>query len=444
MSTDSADITWCICLGLLLQGLTLYYCSKNDRLNRWRFLLHISAFLWIAMVFLKRFYIDQILPPRDAISHEMWARHVAECLAHQDFDNLTHILGIGNRGYRLVLGAFYWLTDAPQTATYAVHASLAYWGLLSMVDLYSQHFRASRIPFVVIALSVFCPSALFWTVGNIKEGAALWGICMTTRFTYMYLSKRKRKIQFLTILGAGTIAFFRPQMAVLWIVGLAGGTIKKDVKPGMIVVSLVGVVVTFYLIQMVAPAVVDKIVKNGLLETAQEEYELRASIGNSAINFRNGVPTPFISGGILLLTRPWPNEVHNISSLFAGVETWFVFVILCYQWIRCPDRKMVLMHPLTMSLLGALFCFSFYFSFMYNMGLMVRQRLMVYPAILGLVAIPAFARVMKEDWMQRQAAEKKRNAVAQLHSVAAKKSESDSEVADVETSRQNARDRRSA
>ncbi|MCA9041378.1 MAG: hypothetical protein KDA65_13580 [Planctomycetaceae bacterium] len=424
MTTDSSDITWCLCLGFLLQGLTLYYCSRNDRLHRWRFLLHVSAFLWIAMVFLKRFYIDQILPPRDAISHEMWARHVADLLSQENYLDLQPILGIGNRGYRLVLGAFYWISDAPETATYAVHACLAYWGLLSMVDLYSQHFRASRIPFVVIALSVFCPSALFWTVGNIKEGAALWGICMTTRFTYLYLTKRKKKGKFLAFFGAGTIAFFRPQMAVLWLVGLAGGNIKKDVKPGMIVVSLLGVVVTFYLIQMIAPAVVDKIVKNGLIETAQEEYEARSSLGNSAITYRNGVPTPFISGCILLLTRPWPNEVHNASSMFAGVETWFVFMVMCYQWMRCPDRKMVLMHPLTMSLLGALFCFSFYFSFMYNMGLMVRQRLMVYPAILGLIAIPALARVMKEDWLQRQAAEKKRNAVTQLHSKPAPKSES--------------------
>lgn len=416
MTTDSADITWCLCLGLLLQGLTLYYCSRNDRLNRWRFLLHLSAFLWIAMVFLKRYFIDEIMPPRDAISHEMWARHIADLLSQENYLDLQPLLGIGNRGYRLLLGAFYWLTSAPEIATYAVHGSLAYWGLLSMVDLYSQHFRASRIPFVVIAFSVFCPSALFWTVGNIKEGAALWGICMTVRFTYMYLAQRNRKFGFLTMLGVSTIAFFRPQMAILWLVGLAGGNIKKDVKPGMIVVSLAGVVVTFYLIQMIAPQVVDKIVNNGLLETAQEEYEARADLGNSAISYRNGVPTPFISGFILLISRPWPNEVHNISSLFAGVETWFLFVVICYQWWRCPDKKLVLMHPFTMALLGALFCFSFYFSFMYNMGLMVRQRLMVYPAILGLIAIPALARVMKEDWEQRQEAAKKQQSVAQLQS----------------------------
>lgn len=403
---QTSDIIACIALGGILQVLTAYYCQKNPALGKSQFLLQAAALSWIGMVFFKWYFLNAILPPADSVSHEFHARTVAQLFTDGHYETLFSYFGIGNRGYRFVLGLFYAITGLNEMTAYAVHAFLACWGMISLLDLYSKHFKADRIPFLLIMFSVFSPSTMFWAVGNLKEGAALWGICMMLRFTITYLPNHKHDPQTLSLIGFLTIAFLRPQIAVLWMAGIACGMFARQLKPQMVLVSLAGIVAAFFLIQQLAPGILETIAQKGLVATAEEEYQKRvgnnAAGGGMAITFARGKPTPFVSGCILILARPYPTEARNMVGYIASAETWLILSILVSLWCMVKDKTLVLRHPLTFSILGTLFGFSFFFSYMYNMGLMVRQRLMAYPLIFALMAIPALAEIVRKNFEKSQ------------------------------------------
>jgi len=239
-----------------------------------------------------------------------------------------------------------------------------------------------------------------------KEGAALWGICMMMRFTLIYLPSHKGKPQVLATIGFFTIALLRPQVAILWMAGIACGTLARQLKVKMVVTCLVGMVAAIFLIQQLAPGILETIGQKGLVATAEDEYQKRVGKneagGGAAITFASGRPTPVVSGLILILARPFPTEARNLVGYAASAETWVILCIMVSYWLMVKDKGLVLRHPFTFSILGTLFGFSFFFSYMYNMGLMVRQRLMAYPLILALMAIPALAEIVRKNYQKAQ------------------------------------------
>jgi len=340
---QTTDIIACVVLGVALQLLTAFYCQTNKAMGRSQFLLQGSALLWIGMVFLKWYYLNLILPPADSITHEHFSRIVAQLINDGQFSTLMTYFGIGNRGYQFALGIFYAITGFEEIVVYAVHACLAYWGLLSLLDLYTRHFKADRIPFILILFSVFSPSAMFWSVANMKEGAALWGICMMMRFTLIYLPSHKGKPQVLATIGFFTIALLRPQVAILWMAGIACGTLARQLKVKMVVTCLVGMVAAIFLIQQLAPGILETIGQKGLVATAEGEYLKRvgknAAGGGAAITFASGRPTPVFSGLILILARPFPTEARNLVGYAASAETWVILCIMVSYWLMVHHNR---------------------------------------------------------------------------------------------------------
>ncbi len=83
-----------------------------------------------------------------------------------------------------------------------------------------------------------------------------------------------------------------------------------------------------------------------------------------------------------------PEIPVRFSLLLAGLEIWILSFVGAIGWLFQRDRWKLLVTPFVTTLLVATFLIAFEFSYMYNMGLLVRQRLQILPAVLCLAVLP--------------------------------------------------------
>jgi hypothetical protein len=111
-------------------------------------------------------------------------------------------------------------------------------------------------------------------------------------------------------------------------------------------------------------------------------------------------PIPIVSGLVLILTRPWPTEVNAIDAFLAGMEVWVLGVFGLVNWKLARGKCRLGLHPALVTHLVLLLLMGFFFSYMYNMGLAVRQRLMCFPAILAIYTWPLMTRHSASNMLQ--------------------------------------------
>ena len=358
--------------------------------SRWRQVLRFAALFWCCTAIFKKVYLDYIFPPGDAIWHEWVAREVAELLRAGDFAGAGEFFGFGNPAYRFLLGVFYALTGAPELVTYTVNGALAYWGILAMLQALCQHTGCKNLPAKVIVPGLFLPSALLWTTTNLKEGLVLWGICMMLQWTFPRSNKRGKIPRLLQLMGMIALGLPRPHIALIWIVAINLLATWRSKKIGLFVLTSAGALASLFLLKLAAPVLFEAATGEGVASTLGGRYEhLTTNSDLASSHFLDKDPTPILTGVLLILFRPWPWEVRQISEFLAGVEVWWLASLGLWSWVRVPNKLSHLKHPCIISMLVCLAMLGFFFSYMYNMGLVVRQRLMVFPAVWLLYSWPA-------------------------------------------------------
>lgn len=386
-------------LAIALQVITIRICAHNRALWTWRRQFQLAAFIWVAMALAKKGYIDDIFPPSDALEHERVARDVAEQFTSGHFADAFANFGIGNDTYRFMLGVFYALTNAPEIVTYAVNGALGFWGLLSLLDVLCRQTKCVRLPGSVVGLVGFLPSGLVWTTANLKEGPVLWGICMMCYWMVPAAQQGARGRRILPIVGLLVVMAMRPHIAIAWLVAIAAGNFVYTKRSGLILASAAGTVVSIGLLSLLVPAFFDQMIGNGVSAALSSRYDDLST--NDRINgaaLAGSSPLPVISGLTLILFRPWPTEVERLDALLAGVEVWFLAVFGLVNWTLTPGRLRLREHPGLLVHVVALVLMGYFFSYMYNMGLVVRQRLMCFPAVLALYVWPLLAKQQAGKW----------------------------------------------
>jgi len=311
-------------------------CNRTPALLRRRSLLLTIAVVWAVVVVSKKLYIDDVIPPVDAIRHEATAREIAHHLREGDVSEGFAHLRTGNAGYRFILGAFYALTQAPEICTYAAHSALAFVGLLSLLETVVRQTRSARVPIWTVVLVCAAPSAVFWCTANLKEGLVICGICMMIRVTLE--SVQAQKWYKLLLPGAGTlvVALLRPHIALAWILALSVGVMVKRKSLGTLGIVSCGVICVLFAAHAYRPGLVSSAINGDILERMGDFHAKRAEIGGSAIKYAGGKPIPVCSGLILLTFRPLPFEVSNLNSLAACLEISLLTLLAMYG---CSDHN---------------------------------------------------------------------------------------------------------
>jgi hypothetical protein len=152
-------------------------------------------------------------------------------------------------------------------------------------------------------------------------------------------------------------------------------------------------VICALLLSYVAPDLFASAMSDGVSATLSERYQtLSARDAANGSSLTGGTPIPVVSGLLLVMFRPWPFEVEESHALLVGIEVWAFAAVGFYIWKSTRKRLRLLLHPAIATQIVALLLLSYYFSYMYNMGLVVRQRLMCFPAMLFIYFYPLLAK----------------------------------------------------
>jgi hypothetical protein len=263
--------------------------------------------------------------------------------------------------------------------------------MLSVLEMVCRQTLARRVPAWVVLLICGNPSALFWTTFNLKEGAMLWGLCMMLRGSLRSRSQALHEGILLPVIGTLTAGFLRPHIAAAYLVALGVGVVVRQRRLTLAVLAVPAMMGALAALQTIAPTVFESFADDGIGTTLAERYQQLNTLGGSAITYSRGAPIPFVSGFILLTLRPLPFEVTDVTTICAGAEIWFISAATLWGWYRLPERLRFATSAFAMTSIATVIFVSFYFTYMYNMGLMVRQRLMTFPVLLSLAVIPALA-----------------------------------------------------
>lgn len=386
-------VNYFVVLAIVIQAVILRTCTRHKALWRWRTFFHLAAFLWLAMALIKKGYIDDIHPPNDGLLHEATARDIADLLSSGRFKEAFSYFRVGNPAYQFALGVFYAVTKAPEVLTYAINGALGFCGLLALLEIFCRQTHCTKLPPSVVLTFCFLPSGLLWTTTNLKEGPILWCICMMCYWTVPARETRRQAFRILPAMGLLVLTSMRPHIAIAWLLAICVGTALHTRRYGLLAAGGVGVVASVVLLSVLKPDTFEAVMADGATTALSNRYDKLSGLddgGREPIFGSN--PIPVLSGLTLILSRPWPTEASAIDAFLAGLEVWVLGAFGLLNWKLSRGRGKFGLHPALVTHLVLLLLMGFFFSYMYNMGLAVRQRLMCFPAMLAIYTWPLLAR----------------------------------------------------
>lgn len=302
----------------------------------------------------------------------------------------------GTQFVEIVTGIVYTITGPSMMGGFVFFSWLSFWGLCFF-------YRAFRVGVPdgdarrYAVLLFFLPSMLFWPSSIGKEAWMTLVLGIATYGAALLLARRRGASVYLA-LGLAGVLMVRPHMALLTIAGLAlgyairGSGAQRVVALGrtrtLIGLAVIGAFTLLATRRVAAFFGVDEF----NLDTATEtlEYAERQTTGGGS-EYAGGGPSfkNLPMNIVTVLFRPFPFEVSNIQSLLAALEgvTLIVLFILALPRLRTVPKRLrkqpYITYCITYSLL---FCFMF--SAFQNFGILARQRVLVFPLVLVLLALP--------------------------------------------------------
>ena len=377
-----------LCVIIAAQIRILAVCGRNPGLQRKYLWVAGSHWGWMLFVVLRLTTLAGTFDPGDAVLHERKAREIARGFHTKKLWQAQDYLGAGNRAYQLTVGSLYAVTGAPEFTVYFVNANLGFLGMLSLLELIARCYDLDRVPIWLLPMTVLLPSALFWTTTHLKEGACVWGICTLLHALFYYPDGTSRTWQLVwCLIGLGVLGLFRPHIALAWVTALACGAIIQ--RRGLYTGILCGLaaLAVWQTVVWFRPDITKSFSEEGVVATLENRLAANASRGGSAVG-STSTPIPIISGLAMICLRPYPMEVFDARSALAGVEVWALTGTACLGWLFLLRRGRITVLPVIVTSIVALVLLAFFFGYMFNLGLMVRQRLQAMPALIMLAAFP--------------------------------------------------------
>ena len=370
-------------------------CRKNPAIAKWRPVLLLFSVLWVIWFVIRVYYLDDLPGARaDSIYHDQVAHQVADFIRAGDMQSAFQLTGVGNVGFEFVVGVFYAVTGAPTVVAIGICTLLAFCGLLTLLDVVIRSTQATSVPFWVVFIICMYPEALFWSTDLLKEGPLIWGMCTMLRFVVPDPTKRGISRWRAPLAGTIVFMFLRPHIAFAWLVAIGMTKLIKQKQWLFGAVIFSCAVVSVILMAVLAPRLMGVMAQRGLLDTLDRSIQSLTArdAGGSAISYQEGSPIPIVSGAVLLFLRPFPWEAPHAIGLLAGAEVWILTTVAVFSWMNLKNRRRFLFSPMMLTSLFTLLFLAFFFSWMYNLGLMVRYRIQAFPALVVLAATPGLVR----------------------------------------------------
>lgn len=316
--------------------------------------------------------------------------------------------GEGTQALELITAALYTVIGPSPLAAFYVFGSFAFWGVYLI-------FRAFRIAVPdghfrwYAALLFLLPSLLFWPSSIGKES---WLLLFVGVFAYgvaHYFARRITGLAF-AALGVLGVVLIRPHIAVLLVaaVGVAQLLRPTDRSPAAFLGKVVGAAVMGAgLIYMVGSAANFFGIQDVTADAVVEQVEWaggQTQQGGSAftpvpLTSPLGIPSAIIT----VLFRPFPWEAGAPLVAVQSIEGVALLLLLIRAWPRVRQLpKFLRSNPYVTFATAYVAGYILAFSGFGNFGILARQRVLMVPFFLILLALPVIVDKRKRAQAARQ------------------------------------------
>jgi hypothetical protein len=276
-------------------------------------------------------------------------------------------------------------------------------GLIAVIGSYLWY-RATvnAVPFVdkrlYLGLVLFAPSIVFWPASVGKEALMQFGIGAAA-FATSLLMRQRLLVGLLVGVGGGwSLWIVRPHILALVTIAagaayLAGRVRKQDGKGSLlgrpIGIIVIAFLVTFAITQGAEFLGIKSLSLKSIQDSLDQQTERSAQGGSQFDNGSNSLnPIYFPRNAVTVLLRPFPWETDSNMQLLASAESMALAAMMVIRFnslrvafARSRERPFLMYCWVLVGLYVTAFA-----SFA-NFGLLVRQRSLVLPALLVLLAV---------------------------------------------------------
>lgn len=325
----------------------------------------------------------------DGNLYERWAHErVWPKLETGDYEAVFRWLMSPGKGFYVALqGIFYYFTGCTVISMQILNGFLAYWGglvLARLVYSFSVPYASKRSG--PLFFLVFAPSVVFWCSSNLKEGLIYWSICHVFAFVATSNSpKLKRRGLVWFFIGAFFGACIRPHVIFFWVVSVI--FVKMFQKGFFKYALIIFLAAPFFLGHVEKRISINSFEHN--IRIAGNKMKVYIQRGNpSTFDYGKRGPVPIVDGLVNTLFRPFIWRVRNLRSLVTALEIWTISIGIFFVWMRMTNAewKYIFQNPSIWVALLVCIPFFFFFTYTVNEGLIARQRIQLFPALLVLFA----------------------------------------------------------
>ncbi|MEW6140995.1 MAG: hypothetical protein AB1733_22460 [Thermodesulfobacteriota bacterium] len=388
------DILFAVLLAMSVPAAVIWYLSSARVSKLFRDLVILGGLLWICLAFFNEDYVYMMLgiTRADAAVHWRAALEAAQQLEEGKWP-FRRALPLGNETYVAYLTFLHVILGATNYGAIAINGFLAFLGGLTLTRSLAQVFPLGRGREKWFFLLIFCPSTVFWTTANMKEGLMYWAICQILAPLIEASSTRRAPISLMGVIGLGVAGLFRPHIAMIWVfaAGISMLMFRKRIAWAVLLLLLMPMVFlalrAFVGSSLMSPT--------EALEVMERQYQgLNSPGAGSFIDHGTEGPIFFVSGFVATFFRPFPWEIKSLRTLIASAETWGLTFILILAWLQLGsnERRQLLRFPAIWSSIMICLFFSIIFTYLPIEGIIVRQRVQLIPGILVAALTPILFR----------------------------------------------------
>ena len=302
------------------------------------------------------------------------------------------------------------LVGVNQLATFLVFSWLSFIGSIFFFRAFTLTFRGAD-PRRYALMLFFLPSLIFWTADVSKESIMMFALGLTAYAASKFLARQPGGF-ILVVPGVFIAAYVRPNELLLILAGFAVAMMVPTAAARRHLGGLRRLISLVFLggLLAIAVGVTFKYLHHGsggslsLQKTNANNQGTGLGFGSSGVPYSTNLAT-FPRDIYEVLFNPLPFNWHGISELVAAGENTviMVLIVMSYRNLRMVPRA-AFARPYVM--LCAVYTLTFIYTFaaLGNLGLIERERTMMFPFMLVLLAVPRAAkhRPPRYEWELRR------------------------------------------
>ncbi len=291
---------------------------------------------------------------------------------------------VGSGGVSIATGLVFAVLGVNKLVAFLIFGWWAFLGSVCFFKAFALTFPEGghrRYAFLIF----FLPSILFWTAGVSKESMMYVSLGVTAYGAARLLAHRPGGV-ILIALGSALGLYVRPQELLLLLGAIAAASLfRRRSQRSLSGLRSIGIILVQVALVLAAFALTKQV--RGPVFSLNQVANLNSGAASSVPY--SSSPLAYPRDVYEMLFNPLGFNAHTTSQYIASIENLVILGLLVTSWrrLRHLGRVMVL-RPYVMASVLYTAAALYAFAALANLGLMDRERVLILPFLLVLVAIP--------------------------------------------------------